>query len=67
MLARQGSLESAISQFEEALKLKSNLAEAHYNLGLLLLRKGQSDRASAEFQKARQLDPQLQPPRARDE
>jgi tetratricopeptide (TPR) repeat protein len=53
---------SAITQFEEAIKLKSDFAEAHYNLALLLLRQGQTERSAEEFKKAQELNPLLKPP-----
>jgi tetratricopeptide (TPR) repeat protein len=55
-------LEAAISNFEEAIRLKGDFAEAHYNLGLVLLRKGLRERSMVEFQKARELDPRLKAP-----
>ena len=62
MLAKQGSLESAINYLEEAVKHQGNLADAHYNLGLLLIRHGDRERGEAEIKKAQELNPLLKAP-----
>ena len=43
--AKQGQLDEAIRQYEEALRLKPDNAEAHYSLGIALGQKGQIDEA----------------------
>jgi tetratricopeptide (TPR) repeat protein len=44
-------------ELKHAIELNPNLAVAHYNLGLSLIRQGRLDEASAELAKARGLDP----------
>ena len=60
---REGDLNGGIEQFRAALKMAPNFAPAHYQLGLALRQKGNLAQASAEFQKAHQLDPHLKPPK----
>jgi protein O-mannosyl-transferase len=57
--AQQGKPDEAIANFEEALRLKPDLAEARYNLGNALLKKGRADEAMAQFQQAVQIEPEL--------
>jgi Flp pilus assembly protein TadD len=45
--------------FKEALRLKLDYAEAHYNLALALLQTGRKEESNTEFQKAYQLAPHL--------
>ena len=45
--------------FKEALRLKPDYAEAHYNLGLAPLQAGRKEGSSSEFEKANQLAPHL--------
>src|SRR5881397_3561574 len=47
----------AEASFREALRLKPDYAEAHYNLGLALLQAGQRAAAIEHLAKAWQLDP----------
>ncbi|PTL81826.1 tetratricopeptide repeat protein [Vitiosangium sp. GDMCC 1.1324] len=51
-LATEGHVEEAITEFEAALKLAADYADAHYNLALLLSRKGEKPRAEQEYRKA---------------
>jgi TolB-like protein len=44
-------------ELQHAIELSSNLAVAHYNFGLSLIRQGRLDEASAQLLKARELDP----------
>jgi Flp pilus assembly protein TadD len=60
---REGDVDDAIEKFRAALKLAPDFAPAHFQLGMAFLRKGDSAQASAEFEKAHQLDPHLRPPR----
>ena len=59
---RQGDVDSAIAKFRAALKAAPDFPGEHYQLGLALLEKGERAEAMAEFAKAHQLDPHLQPP-----
>jgi len=58
-LLQQGRYDEAIRQYQEALKLKPDLAEAHANWGLALKGKGNLDGAILEYIAALQLDPTL--------
>jgi tetratricopeptide (TPR) repeat protein len=58
-LLNAGDLDGAISQFRSAIGSAPGYAPAHFQLGLALQRKGQTDEAAKEFQKAAQLDPRL--------
>ncbi len=53
---------SAMKDFDEAVRLDPNFASAIYNRAVLFRYLGQQGRASAEFAKARQLNPNLPPP-----
>ena len=46
-----GQIDQAISQFQKAIHLKPDFAEAHYNLGVAQGIKGQVLRPSANFGK----------------
>jgi len=61
-LLNDGDWSQSIGQFREALRLEPNYAAAHYNLGLALREKGEAGAASAEFQRAKELDPSLRSP-----
>ena len=50
----QRNWNSAVDQFQQALKKNPNSAVAHYNLGLTLKQMGQQDKALHHFQKASQ-------------
>jgi tetratricopeptide (TPR) repeat protein len=58
-LLNAGDIEGAISQFRVAIQQTPTYAAAHFYLGQALLRKGLSKEASAEFQKASELDPRF--------
>jgi len=49
--------DEAISQFQEAIRLKPDGAEAHYSFGNAFLARGQSDEAIRQFQEAIRLKP----------
>jgi len=48
-------------KFEQAIREKPDYAAAHYNLGLTLLKIGDSASAKAQFDTARRLDPAIAP------
>ena len=50
-------MDEAIGQFQKALEINPNYAEAHNNLGNALLQKGQVDEAMAQYQKALEINP----------
>jgi len=56
-LLRQGKLDDAIGQYQAAIRLKPDYANAHNNLGIALARKGQTDEAIGEYQEAIRLKP----------
>ncbi|MGD1075745.1 MAG: tetratricopeptide repeat protein, partial [Thermodesulfovibrionales bacterium] len=53
----QGELDSAIAEFQTAIRLNPAYADAHYNLGLACASQGQWDSAIAEYEIAIQLVP----------
>jgi Tfp pilus assembly protein PilF len=61
-LLHAGDIDTAIAQFQAAIKLAETYAPAHYQLALALQRKGSAAAAQAEFRRAGQLDPRLKPP-----
>ena len=50
-------MDEAIRQFQEAIRLKPDYAEAHYNLGNALDKKGRTDEAIRQYQEAVRLKP----------
>ena len=54
---RQGKLDEAIAAYREAIRLKPDDAEAHYNLGIALSGQGKLDEAIAEYREAIRLKP----------
>jgi len=56
-LGMKGQTDEAINQFQEAIRLKPDYADAHYNLGVILDQKGQTDEAINQFQEAIHLNP----------
>jgi tetratricopeptide (TPR) repeat protein len=53
----KGQTDEAISQFQEAIRLKPAFAKAHNNLGIALFKQGQIEEAISQFQEAVRLDP----------
>jgi Flp pilus assembly protein TadD len=62
-LARRKDFDGAIQFCRYALRQRPDWADAHYELALALRAEGRHGEASAEFEKARELDPRLRPPR----
>ncbi|MGA2788585.1 MAG: tetratricopeptide repeat protein, partial [Verrucomicrobiota bacterium] len=60
-LLMKGQTNEAISQYQEAVRLKPDYAVAHYNLGTTFLKKGQIDAAIGSFQDAVRLAPDYAP------
>ncbi len=56
-LGARGHIDEAISEFQEAIRLKPDFAKAHNNLGTALGMKGQNAEAISEFQEAIRLAP----------
>ena len=54
-MSDQGKLEDAIASYQTAIRINPNLAEAHYNLGLVFKKQDRKLDAIAQFQKARPL------------
>jgi Flp pilus assembly protein TadD len=50
-------VDEAITQYQKALQIKPDFAEAHYNLGNALVRKGSVDKAIVHYQQALQINP----------
>ncbi len=55
----EGKLDRAIEQYQKALKLKETSAVFHSNLGTALFKKKDYDRATAEYLRALQLNPNI--------
>ncbi len=58
----RGDLAGALNQFRRATAVFEGYAPAHFQMGLVLQRLGQSDAAAAAFHRAAQLNPGLVPP-----
>ena len=56
-LDRQGRVDEAISEYREAIRVKSDYALAYNNLGVDLLRQGHLDEARAQFLAALKINP----------
>ena len=57
LLEIPGRMPDAVSEYQAALRIYPNYAEAHNNLGAILLQSGRTDEAVAEYQAAVRLDP----------
>lgn len=60
-----GDVVAAVDHFRRATAILDSYAPAHYQLGLALLRLGQTDAARSAFERAQQLNPALVPPPGR--
>ena len=56
-LFEKGQMDAAISQCQEAIRLKPSYAEARNNLGVVIAKKGQADKAISQYQEAIRLKP----------
>ena len=56
--ARKGLMDAAISEYQRAVQLRPDYANAHYSLGNALLGKGEIDEAIAQYRAALSLAPQ---------
>jgi len=56
-LVRTGRIEEAITDLEKAVELQPNYADAHYNLGSVLLQNGEIDRAIAQWRTTLSINP----------
>jgi len=56
-LDKRGELNAAIAQYQSALEVDPNLADAHSELATALLTKGDSQKAEAHYLEAARLDP----------
>ena len=57
VLAQKGSVDDAITQFQETLEIKPDNAKARNNLGLALLQKGSVNEAITQFRKVIEINP----------
>jgi tetratricopeptide (TPR) repeat protein len=56
-LLNNGNVDKAISQFQQAVQIDPDYADAHGNLGFALNKMGKVDEAISQFQQAVQIDP----------
>jgi tetratricopeptide (TPR) repeat protein len=57
LLSNQNKIDEAVAEYEEAIKLNPNFANAHSNLGLALIAQNENEKGIAECRKANELDP----------
>ena len=55
----QERLDEAVAAYREAIRLKPDYAQAHYNLGTALFAQEKFDEADAEFAEAKRLKPDI--------
>jgi len=56
-LTKQGKIQEALTHFTEAVRTNPNYAEAHFNLGIALLRRGKIPEAIVYFNQALRINP----------
>ena len=56
-LAARGRTDEAIAQYQRALEIKSDYADAHNNLAVALAARGRTDEAIAHYQRALESKP----------
>ena len=57
--ARQGDMQKAVEEFQKAIEINPNYADAYHNLGNTYQRMGQTDAAIENYQKALSINPSL--------
>ena len=57
VLLKKDQIDEAINQFQEAIRLKPDLAAVHYNLGTAFLKKGRIDDSISQFREVIRLAP----------
>jgi tetratricopeptide (TPR) repeat protein len=57
----KGQVDDAVAQYQKALGINPNYAEAHYNLAVALIQNGQLDEAITQFQEVMHLKPDYSP------
>jgi tetratricopeptide (TPR) repeat protein len=57
VLLQRGNVDEAITQYQKALQIEPDYAEAHDNLGTLFVRMGRVEEGIAQFQKALRIQP----------
>lgn len=57
-LAENGRLDEAITAFRQAIKIKEDYSEAHFNLGVALKAKGDLSGAASAFRRAISIEPE---------
>ena len=58
-MAEQGTLEEAATHLREAIRTReADDAKPHYNLGNVLLKRGELDEAAAQYRTAISIDPE---------
>ena len=62
VLFGKGQIDEAIGQYQEAIRLEPDYAEAHYNLGNVFLGNGQTDEAISQYQEAIRSKPDFMDP-----
>jgi Flp pilus assembly protein TadD len=55
LLLQQEKTDDALNHFQEAVKIQSQYAKAHYQLSLILKQKGRTEEANRHYQEAIRL------------